>query len=241
MTIVPGHPPRVDPQEVTVGVDHHADTPVAAVIDRLGRHLDHATFDSTPAGYQALIAWACTFGRISVAGVEGTGACGAGLTRAFASASVTVLEVDRPDRKTRRDQGKWNPIDAYAAARAAASGRATGTPKSRTGDDESIRALRVARTGAVRARSRALTQLKVLIITVPDALRSQLSDLDSRRLIATGARLRPTRDEAPTPSPYTPNAHRVPDGSSIPPPQPSAPCPASLAASFFSTPKSPRS
>ncbi len=86
-------------------------------------------------------------------GVEGTGAYGAGLTRALHGAGITVVEVDRPDRKTRRDQGKSDPLDAYAAARAAASGRATGTPKTRTGDVESVRVLRVARNGAIRGRA----------------------------------------------------------------------------------------
>lgn len=112
-----------------------------------------------------------------------------------------MVEVDRPDRKTRRDLGKSDPIDAYAAARAAASGRAAGFPKTRTGDVESVRVLRVARTGAVRARARALTQLKALIVTAPDALRAQLSGLDGARLVTVCARLRPAREQAPAPSP----------------------------------------
>lgn len=41
---------------------------------------------------------------------------------------------------------------------------------------------RVARTGAVRARAKALTQLKALIVTAPDALRAQLDGLDGTRL-----------------------------------------------------------
>lgn len=52
--------------------------------------------------------------------------------------------------------------------------------------------LRVARTGAVRARAKALTQLKALIVTAPDALRAQLDGLDGTRLVTTCARLRST-------------------------------------------------
>jgi transposase len=208
MTIVADRPPTVDTLEVTVGVDTHADAHVAAVIDPLGRHLADRSFPATPAGYRALIAWIATFGIVSRVGVEGTGAYGAGLARALGAAGFGVVEVDRPDRKARRHQGKSDPIDAYAAARAAAGGRAAGTPKSRTGDVESVRALRVARNGAVRARAKALTQLKALIVTAPEALRLQLHGLDGDRLVGACARLRPARDEPAAPSPHAKRAPR---------------------------------
>jgi transposase len=207
VTIVAANPTTVEALEVTGGVDTHADTHVAAVIDALGRHLGNRSFPATPAGYQELIDWLISFGTPVVVGVEGTGAYGAGLTRALSAARLRVVEVDRPDRKTRRDQGKSDPIDAYAAARAAASGRATGTPKSRTGDVESIRALRVARNSAIRARAKALTQLKSLIVTAPDSLRAQFAHLDSNQLIATCGRLQPARDQ---PAPMSPHAKRPP-------------------------------
>lgn len=202
MTIVAEHPTDVDAREIALGVDTHSEVHVAAVIDPLGRHLANASFDTTVSGFKALLAWANEFGRITVAGVEGTGAYGAGLARFLAAEGVTVVEVDRPDRQTRRDQGKSDSIDAYAAARAAASGRAAGTPKSRVGDVESVRVLRVARTGAVRARAKALTQLKSLIVTAPDTLRAQLTGLDGARLVTTCTRLRPNRGIAPTPSTF---------------------------------------
>jgi transposase len=127
--------PDVTQQVLTVtgGVDTHADVHVAAVIDAVGRHLGHHAFPTTPAGYAALLAWLRSFGPLEQVGVEGTGVYGAGLTRVLQAADVRVVEVDRPDRKARRYQGKSDPIDAYAAARAALSGRASGTPKTRTG------------------------------------------------------------------------------------------------------------
>mgnify|MGYP001582519644 CR=1 FL=1 len=207
MTIVADHPRTVQQLEVTGGVDTHADFHVAAVIDPLGRHLAHETFPTTPSGYRALIGWLQSHGHVIQVGVEGTGAYGAGLARAMHVAELTVVEVDRPDRKARRDQGKTDPLDAYAAARAAASGQATGTPKTRTGDVESVRTLRVARTGAIRARAKALTQLKALIVTGPEELRTHLAGLDGAQLIATCARLRPGRNE---PAPVSPHAKRPP-------------------------------
>ncbi|WP_367658035.1 DUF6640 family protein [Streptomyces sp. TG1A-8] len=54
----------------------------------------------------------------------------------------------RPDRRTRRDNGKSDPVDAYAAAPAVLSGRAQGIPTSRNGIAGAIRALRAARNSA---------------------------------------------------------------------------------------------
>ena len=62
---------------------------------------------------------------------EGVGAYGAGLARFLRSAGVEVIEVDRPNRQTRRLVGKSDPIDAVEAARAAQSGRASGISEDR--------------------------------------------------------------------------------------------------------------
>ncbi|MFE8018346.1 hypothetical protein ACFU3O_37160 [Streptomyces antibioticus] len=70
------------------------------------------------------------------------------------AAGVTVVDVGRPDRKTRRMRGKSDPIDANAAATAVLSGRATGVPKSRGGLVEAVRVLRVTRRSASRPESR---------------------------------------------------------------------------------------
>lgn len=100
MTIVAdtAPPAPVDVLGMILGVDTHADFHVAAVIDPLGRHLGHASFDTTVAGFKALLAWANDVGRITLAGVEGTGAYGAGLARFLTAEGVVVVEVDRPDR-----------------------------------------------------------------------------------------------------------------------------------------------
>jgi transposase len=58
---------------------------------------------------------------------------------------VVVVEVDRPDRKLRRNAGKSDPIDAEAAARKVLSGEATVTPRSGGGRVEMIRVVRLTR------------------------------------------------------------------------------------------------
>jgi transposase len=176
---------------VTGGVDTHGDTHHAAVIDEVGRELGDAEFPATPGGYRQLLAWLRRFGVPARIGVEGTGAYGAGLARHLRRSGVVLVEVDRPDRKTRRSKGKSDPVDAYAAARAALSGVASGSPKTRDGLVEAIRALRVARRGAVKARTQTMNQLKCLLITAPEGLREQLRHLSSSDLIDTCARLRP--------------------------------------------------
>lgn len=194
---------------IAVGIDTHADVHVAAVIDQVGRELGHAGFDTTPAGHRQLECWARSFGQVEVVGIEGTGVYGAGICTHLGGAGLRVVEVDRPDRKSRRFEGKSDPIDAYAAARAALSGRASGTPKTRDGNVEMIRVLRVARTSAIKARAIALTQLKAVIKTAPEPLRSQLRDLEGAALLGRCQGLRPSRGPAPEPSPHAKRPPRL--------------------------------
>jgi len=177
---------------VTGGVDTHSQTHHAAVIDQVGRLLGEAQFSASPAGYRALVSWLREHGQLGRVGVEGTGAYGAALTRHLRAEGVTVVEVDRPDRHSRRRCGKSDPLDAYAAARAALAGTAAGIPKTRDGAVEAIRALRVARRSAVKARTQITNQLKALILTGPADLRERLRHLNTRNLIDTCARLRST-------------------------------------------------
>ena len=63
-------------------------------------------FRATAAGYQQLLAWLQSFGLLLVVGIEGTGAYGAGLARHLRGHHVALIEIDRPDRRTRRFAGK---------------------------------------------------------------------------------------------------------------------------------------
>jgi len=176
---------------VTGGVDTHKDVHVAVVIDEVGRVLGTESFPTTVAGHRQLLAWMQRNGQIDRIGVEGTGAYGAGLARFLTAAGVEIVEVDRPDRRTRRRRGKSDPVDAEAAARAALSGEASGRPKSRIGVVEMIRALRVARRSANKARTQAANQLHNLVLTASDELREQLRGLSLGALVERSARLRP--------------------------------------------------
>lgn len=179
------------PVDVTGGVDTHQDTHTAAVVDTAGRVLGHQQFPATTTGYRQLLAWLRGFGTLLMVGIEGTGAYGAGLARHLAAEDVPMVEVDRPDRKSRRFAGKSDPLDAEAAARTALAGVRTGTPKDRSGQVEALRNLRVARRSAIDQRADCQRQIKTLIITAVEALRAQLRGMRGARLIATCADFRP--------------------------------------------------
>jgi transposase len=102
-----------------------------------------------------------------------------------------VVEVNRPDRRVRRQRGKSDPIDAENAARAVLAGTATATPKNAEGTVEMIRHTKIARDTAVKARTQAMVTLKALLVTVPDELREQLTGLSKMALLERCAGLRP--------------------------------------------------
>ncbi|MBO0822775.1 MAG: transposase [Actinobacteria bacterium] len=136
----------------------HTDVRVAAVLDEAGRLLGAKSFPATTRGYAQLATWTESVGQVDKVGVEGTGSFGAGLLRFLIDYGLTVVEVDRPDRSGRRRNGKSDPLDAESTARAVQSGRASGRPKTRDAQVEMIRVLRVARSGAMKARIQAGAQ-----------------------------------------------------------------------------------
>ena len=183
---------------VIVGVDTHKDEHVAVGINRLGVRLGEFHLTTTTQGYVALERWATRMGEVIAFGVEGTGSYGAGLARYLIGRGHTVIEVNRPDRSTRRRQGKSDPIDAEMAARAVLSGVARDLPKS--GDDkvEMLRMLKTTKDSAIKARTQAINQMKALIVTAPAELRESLCELKTDKLLDRCARFRPGPLVSPT-------------------------------------------
>jgi transposase len=183
---------------VTVGVDTHLDQHVAAVVDQTGRLCGTQAFAASTRGDVALVTWAERFGPVERIGVEGTGTYGAGLARFARAYGLQVVEVNRPDRSTRRRHGKSDPIDAQAAARATLAGVAATTPKTREGQVEMIRVLRVARRGALKARVAAAEQLHGVLYSAPEELRQPLLGLKTKALVGICAAMRPGPLTSPT-------------------------------------------
>jgi transposase len=181
----------IETQRVIGGIDTHKDVHVAAVLDELGRLLDTRAFATTSHGYRQLHRWLCRHGEVLAVGVEGTGSWGAGLSRHLRARGLNVIEVNRTNRQTRRRKGKTDTVDAEAAARAVLAGDATVIPKAADGPIEAVRQLRVARAGAMKARTAAANQMHSLTDTAPEELRGRLRSLTTLQRAQLCARLRP--------------------------------------------------
>lgn len=135
--------------------------------------------------------------RSSAGGLEGTGSYGAALALFLAEAGHKVVEVTRPDRAARRHKGKSDTVDAEAAARAVQAGDALAEPKAHDGAVETIRALRIVRSSAIKARTQAINEMKDFIVTAPAQLREELRSLSRTELVEVCSKIAP--DEVTTP------------------------------------------
>jgi transposase len=172
------------------GIDTHKDTHTVAAIDAVGRALGNATFPASSAGYALLLEWLRNFGEVDRVGIEGTGSYGAGVTTHLRRHGVAILEVNRPNRQQRRRNGKSDPADAEAAARATLAGEATGVPKSQEGVVEVIRILRLQRRSAIHARTQVANQVHAVVATAPESLRGSLASLPLSGLLARARKMR---------------------------------------------------
>src|SRR2546428_3407770 len=173
------------PANVTVGVDTHKHSAIARAKRGLGRHLGQLEIETDPRGYAGLLAWAQGFGPFVTFGIEGSSSYGAGLTRFLRANGHAVIEVLRPVRRDRRFGGKSDPIDADMAAGAVLSGKATAVPKAGDAGVEMVRALKIAKQTAIKARTQAVNAVKGLIVMAPDPIREQLRNLKTPALVRT--------------------------------------------------------
>jgi transposase len=193
--ILPAQPVRV----LFGGIDTHKDSHVAALLDSDGGLVGSAAFGTTGAGYRQLLSWMRSAGAVARVGVEGSGSYGAGICRHLRTAGVEVVEVNRPDRSQRRRRGKSDALDAEAAAEAARTNNRTAIPKSRDGQVEALRVLRLVRASAVKARTIAFQELDQLLVTAPQQLRDQIRELSKMELIRGCAAWRPNTGQAADP------------------------------------------
>lgn len=177
--------------EVVIGVDTHADTHTAAVVDaRTGGVLARLTVTTDPDGYAELLALAEAHSGLRAWALEGAGGYGAGLARHLGDAEELVVELDRPVRARRHAGAKSDPIDAERAAREALGRTRLAQPK--TGPVRGAVAMHLtARRAAVEAAATAQRQLRALVITAPEAVRARFRGQSTAIMITTASRLRP--------------------------------------------------
>ncbi len=165
-----------DQLDYVIGVDPHRDTHALAIVDvRTGGIVLEASVAASNVGY----ARACELVREHAPG-----------RRAFAIEG-TGLEVGRL-RRERRSGGKTDALDAVRAARSVLAQTRPAEPRT-GGEREALRALMAAREGAVNAKRAGLCQLRDLLITTPEPLRSELRPLMRAQLLRRLAAVRPAR------------------------------------------------
>ena len=190
----------ISARRVVIGVDTHLETIHVAALTDTGQPLGHAEFGTTPSGYYVALRCAQSFWEVFIAGVECTSSYGACFTQTLQDNEIHVVEVNRPDRAARRRQCKSDPLDAYSAARAVLACHGLAVPKDpNTG---ALKALLIARRGAVKARTAAIQQIKDLLVTAPADLRERYRRYTTTlKLVQALARAGPPLIPIPPPSP----------------------------------------
>jgi transposase len=184
-----------DELDYVVGVDPHRDTHALAIVHA---GTGAAVFGGQVVASERGYAQALRRGERDAPGrrawaIEGTGSYGAGLTRFLSARGERVLEVGRT-RRERRSQAKTDAIDALRAARSVLGTVQLASPRA-AGEREALRALMVARAGALAAKKAGLCQLRALLVTCPEPLRSELRSLTRARLLRRLAAVRPNRHQ----------------------------------------------
>lgn len=180
-----------DQLDYIVGVDPHRDSHALAVLQVVsGAVVFEANVAASSNGYAHALRLVDRHaaGRRAFA-VEGTGSFGAGLTRFLTGRGERVLEVGRL-RRERRSGGKTDALDAIRAARSVLAQSRPATPRA-GGERQALRALMAAREGAVNAKRAGLCQLRDLLVTTPEPLRSELRPLTRAQLLRRLAAVRP--------------------------------------------------
>ncbi|MDN6170511.1 IS110 family RNA-guided transposase [Brevibacterium aurantiacum] len=179
------------PPNVYAGIDTHQATNHVGIVNELGKKLGDKEFPTTSTGYKDLLKFIVAFGTLLAVGIEGTASYGAGITAYLRTQKVTVREVIRPNRQTRRG-GKSDPIDAYAAAKTiAADADDLPIPKLLGGAIDGLRVTQRARRTAVKARSAAMTQIQNFLTTAPDTVRQKYAPFKGDALYTALAATRP--------------------------------------------------
>jgi transposase len=180
-----------DELDFVVGVDPHRDRHALAVVHAAtGAALFEVMVTASERGYaQALgLVEREARGRRGWA-IEGTGSYGAGLARFLAARGERVFEVVRRER---RSHAKSDPLDALRAARSVLGEAKLASPRA-AGERDALRALMVARAGALAAKTAGLCQLRALLVTCPEPLRNELRSLTRARLLRRLRAMRPDR------------------------------------------------
>ncbi len=187
---------RTDRVDHLIGVDTHRDAHAVAVVAPSGAVGAQATVVADARGDRRLL----RFARAEAPGrgvwaIERRGSFGAGLTTFLLERGEWVVEVDRPTRPARRRGAESDQLDAARAACEPLAREHLAQPR-RRGEREAIRVLLATGEGAILARTKAIGQLKALIVNAPEGIRRQLRRLSTEEQLARCARLRTSASQS---------------------------------------------
>ncbi len=166
-----------------VGVDPHRGTFTAAILDPVGRLLDHRSFANDPAGYTEVKTWASDLGAIDRWGIEGASGLGRHLAEALVHTGADVRDVPphrTSQRQRGRHEGKTDRLDSHrVAAETQTNPRLAFAFKhaAPAGPDparEQIALWHKARKSLTKIRVQLLGEIDALVHDLPDELRAQL-------------------------------------------------------------------
>lgn len=179
---------------VIIGTDSHKGSHTCVAVDGNGRQLDVRRVDATPAGHLDLLAWAAAFPERRFA-LEDCRHLSRGLERDLLTAGEPVVRVPTRlmagARRSGRERGKSDPIDALAVARAAL--REPDLPTARLdGPEREVRLLVDHREDLVAERTRIIERLRWHLHELMPGEGPAPRTLDRPRVIdALAARLAP--------------------------------------------------
>jgi transposase len=150
---------------VTIGVDPHKQTHSAVAVDPLGSGLGARTEPAKPDGFGNLLLWGRELGSERVWVIEDCRHVSGPLERFLIDHGETVLRLPprlmAGARRSVRERGKSDPIDALAVARAALREGLDTLPAARlSGPELEIRLLAVHRERLINARTRLSNELR---------------------------------------------------------------------------------
>jgi transposase len=158
--------------DYVIGGDPDRDSVDLAVVDTTtGGVRAHLADQADGPGYARMLTWARQQapGRRMWA-LEGTGSFASGLVTTLAEAGEDVVEITGG----KRGRGaKSDRLDAVQAARTALSREQQATPRAR-GLREALRMVLVTRQAVLVSRTKAINELKSLIVVAPEQLRARL-------------------------------------------------------------------
>jgi transposase len=184
-----------DEVDYVIGADTHRDRHALAAVDAVSCGVvGESTVGADGPGYAHAFGFAERYapGR-RVWAIEGTGCYGKGLARFLAARGERVVEVARL-RREQRSQAKTDALDAVRAAKSVLAETWVAQPRA-NGRREALRALMVAREGALAAKRAGLGQLRDLLVTCPEPLRGQLRPLTRAPLLRRLQAVRPGRQQ----------------------------------------------